>query len=150
MKILTYSLKADAARSDQYYRDIAAFTDGVLAEAENRVGRLVDAYAAQDTDEVPRTRPEYVLDLLTLGVLWRVYLGRALHLTGSPQRILTGLTRLRKRVDFLKPGIDRLRGVLSALFLGSNGHLPALSRPRSCSSGNCWAGSRRRATSTRR
>ena len=63
MDVITYSLRNDQARSDQYYRDVAAFTDQVLAEAE------------------------CAFEPLTLGVLWRVYAGDALGLarrSGSP------------------------------------------------------------------
>lgn len=124
VQVITYSLRNGQKHSDQYYQDVAAFTDQVLIEAESRVGGLVRAFRArlQQTEcQVPRTFSEYALELLVLGILWRTYVG----LAKSPQRILTYLVRLRRRGGPLKPGIDLLRGVLGRLFLSSNGTQPA-------------------------
>jgi hypothetical protein len=125
MDIITYSLRADQPRSDQYYRDIASFTDAVLAQADSQVGALVAAFAGQARHEEPRTPPEYIFELLTLGVLWRVYGSRALNLARSPQRVLSTLARWRERGRLVKPLIDAARGSLFAVFLARNG----LSRP---------------------
>jgi hypothetical protein len=128
MDVITYSLRDGQAQSDQYYRDIAVFTDEVLIEAENRIQLLVDAfqfYVERTGREMPRTRPEYTFELLTLGVLWLVYAGDALGLAKVPQQALTSLVRLRQRGDCLKPGADFLRGVLATLFLSPDGHSPA-------------------------
>ena len=46
MDAITYSLRADQPRSDQYYRDIAAFTDEVVARAERDLGAILAALAA--------------------------------------------------------------------------------------------------------
>jgi len=120
MDVVTYSLRNGQAQSDQYYRDVAAFTDEVLTEAEGRVRPLVEAFQSylQVTGrEVARTRPEYTFELLALGVLWRGYIGNALDTAEVARRALTGLARLRPRSGRLRPGIDLLRRVLAALFL---------------------------------
>ena len=91
MDVITYSLRDGQPRSDQYYRDVAAFTDEVLTEAENHIRLLVDAfqlYVGRTGRETPRTRPEYTFDLLTLGVLWLVYARAALGLAKAPQQTL--------------------------------------------------------------
>jgi hypothetical protein len=127
MEVITYSLRGGQPKSDQYYRDVAAFTDDVLVEAERCMRPLVEAFQASQAGAAagePCTWPEHVFDLLTLGILWRVYIGRAPGLADGFRWVLTGLARLRQRVRSLKPGIDRLRGVLATLFLGRNGHLP--------------------------
>lgn len=124
MDVITYSLRDGQAQSDQYYRDVVAFTDKVLAEAEDRVQSLVEAfqsYLEKTGRETPRTFSEYAFELLTLGVLWRVYAGDALGLAQVPRRALTALVRLRQRSDCLKPSADFLRGVLGNLFLSSDG-----------------------------
>jgi hypothetical protein len=128
MDVITYSLRDNQRQSDQYYRDVAAFADEVLVEAEGRIRRLVEAfqtYLQRTGRETPRTRPEYVFELLTLGVLWRVYASDALGLAQVPGRALTSLAHLRQRVGCLKPGADLLRGVLATLFLSSDGRPPA-------------------------
>ncbi len=128
MEVITYSLRDGQPKSDAYYRDVAVFTDQVLVEVDHRVRPLVDAFQSFRTKtaaEEPHTWAEYAFDVLTLGVLWRVYIGRAPGLGTGFQRVLTGLAHVRQRSDFLKPGVDRLRGVLAALFLRRNGHRPA-------------------------
>jgi hypothetical protein len=123
MQVITYSLRDGQARSDQYYRDVAIFTDQALAEARGRIQPLVEAFQShlQTTDhEAPRTYAECVFELLTLGALWRVYAGEALGLAEAPRRVMTGLVRLRRRGGLLKPGADLLRGVLATLFLPSD------------------------------
>jgi hypothetical protein len=128
MEIITYSLRNGQRRSERYYQDVAAFTDEVLAEAQVRSGPLVEgfeAYVQQSGRETPCTAPEYTFELLTLGVLWRVYGGHALDLTWVPSRALAYLVRLRQRGGRWKPGSDLLRGVLGRFFLSSNGHRPA-------------------------
>jgi hypothetical protein len=126
-EVITYSLRDGQERSDQYYKDVAAFTDKVLDEAEGRIQTLVETFRTflqQAGREVPRTCPEYTLELLTLGVLWRVYAGDALGLAEVPRRALACLVRLRQRGGRLKPGIDFLRGVLGRLFLSFDSRRP--------------------------
>jgi hypothetical protein len=125
VEVITYSLRDGRKRSEQYYQDIAAFTDEVLAEAQGRAGVMVKAFQAylqQTGREAPRSYAEYAFELLTLGVLWRVYAGEAIGLARTPQRLLAGLAQLRVQVwrqqnGCLKSGIDFWRGVLATLFL---------------------------------
>lgn len=124
MEVITYSLKDGQNRSDRYYHDIATFTDEVLAEAEGLISMLVEpfqVYLQETGREAPRTHAEYVLELLTLGVLWQVYAANEPILAGLPRQALTGLAHLRDRASSLKPVIDGLRGVLATLFLVPNG-----------------------------
>jgi hypothetical protein len=124
---ITYSLREGHKHSDPYYRDIAAFTDHVLDEAQGRVGALVGAfqtYLQQTGREAPRTSSEYVFELLTLGVLWRVYADHAQGLNRVSRRVLAHLVRLRERASPLKPAVDLVRGMLGGLFLSSNGRYP--------------------------
>jgi hypothetical protein len=122
MEVITYSLRADQPRSDQYYRDIAVFTDEVLTQADSQVGALVAAFAQWAGDEESCTPSEHVFELLTLGVLWRIYASRALSLGRSPQRLLSALARWRERGGLVKPLVDAARGPLAAVFLARNGH----------------------------
>lgn len=120
-EVITYSLREDQKRSDGYYQEIATFTDEVLAEAEARLGDGVAAfrrYVGESGHEEPRTAPEYIFELLTLGVLWRVYGNATLELGGFAGRLLHRLVLWRRRSDLLKPLIDRARGPLANIFLG--------------------------------
>jgi hypothetical protein len=127
MEVITYSLRNGQVRSDQYYQDVAIFTDKVLSEAQNCARSLAEAfqiYVQQTGRETVRTNPEYTLELLTLGVLWRVYGGHALGLSRAPGRALAFLVRLRQRGGRWKPAIDLIRGVLGRFFLSSDGRCP--------------------------
>ncbi len=122
MEVITYSLRDYAPRSDQYYLDIATFTDIVLEEAKTRLIQPVESFqcflSAAGREQV-RSTPEYLLELLTLGVLWKVYASRSGSLPYAPQQALVGLVSLRKKNARLKPLADGLRGMLNGLFLWS-------------------------------
>lgn len=123
----TYSLRGDQPNSDQYYREVAVFADEVLAKAAS-IELPVDAfqsYLEATGRETPRSREEYLLEVLALGVLWRVYGRRADQLRAMPRRALTKLADLRRYARYLKPGVDLLRGILTTAFLPcGTGELP--------------------------
>ncbi|MBN1149069.1 MAG: DUF116 domain-containing protein [Anaerolineales bacterium] len=124
LEVITYSLRNGLKHSHQYYLDIAALSDRVLAEVLAREGRLVNAFRDfihESEREAPRSQSEYAYELLALGVLWQVYAARAVSLPGAPGRALAGLARLRQSSERLKPAIDWLRGVLISLFLSPQG-----------------------------
>ncbi len=119
-EIITYSLRNEHQRSDQYYRDIATFTTEVLSHIHNQAAPLTEnfgAYLQENQLESVRTADEYAFELLMLGVFWRVHLPAAQRLSGLPQRILANLGRWRKQSDFFKPTIDFLRGILGTIYL---------------------------------
>ena len=118
--IMTYSLRAGGKHSDAYYEAIAAFTDHVLDHAEGDLRPLIEAFRENLREtgrEVRRTWPEYLFELLTLGIFWQVYAHEALKLNSIPGRMLTVLAHARQRGGRLKPAFDYLRGVLSTLFM---------------------------------
>ncbi|MCD4687452.1 MAG: DUF116 domain-containing protein [Anaerolineae bacterium] len=139
MDIITYSLRNQGRDSEQYYRDVAAFTDEVLRAAEDQLGPLVTAfqpYVRDTCDENPRSLPEYAFELLTLGVLWRVYANDALAMGHTSGRVLAALVQLRKRGGTVKKIVDRARGLLANMALmrsvsnnGRNGASPPVPTP---------------------
>jgi hypothetical protein len=127
MNTITYALRADELRSDRYYEDIKAFTDEVIDHAEQLLGAPVTAFQAWVTTcEEPRTDPEYLYELLALGVFWQVYAPRALKLGRPSQRVLSALARWRQRDSAIQPIIDTVRGALATIFLARNGHMPLI------------------------
>jgi hypothetical protein len=117
-EIITYSLRTSHSNSDVYYQTIAAFSNDVLVHASRQVSELLGSFLtwSEHSPQVsPRTREETVFELLSLGVLWRVYTPSALASRTGARRLLTWLAVLRKRSDFLKPGVDVLRGWLGGL-----------------------------------
>jgi hypothetical protein len=119
-RIITYSLLDGRKRSDQFYLDLAAFTAQVLAEGNDRVGNLVTGFQdfiRETAREQVRPAAEYLYELLTLGVLWRVYGSAAVELASGPQTFLAWLGHIRKKSKLFKPLVDLLRGVLVSLFV---------------------------------
>jgi hypothetical protein len=120
MYTVTYSLKDNKNNSDDYYFDIALFTDEVLEKSRESMGPYVEEYSSYINAINPNdntSKEEYIFELLILGVLWKVYSGDALELEKGPQHILSTLVSLRQKGGFLKPGIDVVRGFLSTIFL---------------------------------
>ena len=109
--IITYSLKAGQKTSDQFYSDLAAFTDTVIQTGETHLGELVTRFDARQPGR--HTRPWLLLDLLVLGVLWQVFAADALDQSPTRQRILSALADLRKNARWTRPLVDPLRGLLS-------------------------------------
>jgi len=119
-EIITYSLRAGEKFSDQYYRDIANFTDHALTEANQRARSIIkefQGFIQQTGRESLRSQSEYIFEFLTLGVLWNTYGVNAIDSNGLPQRFLAALAAVRKQNESLKPGIDFIRGILATLFL---------------------------------
>jgi len=120
MDVITYSLREDQADSDRYYREIAVFAREVTAAARDALGPLVSDYRsflAAAGREPLRSKTEYLLELMTLGTLWHVYIGSAMRTPAVPRRLLAGLSALRRKFGRFRRVVDPLRGCLTGLFL---------------------------------
>ena len=118
---VTYSLRAGERESGQYYRDVDAFTTRFLRDRGSEVRAFRDHYMRWlrgHGREQQRDEREYTFDILTLGVLWRLYGGRVRRVSAAAALLCSGLYRLRRRYPALKPRVDPLRGVLGTRFLG--------------------------------
>jgi uncharacterized protein len=116
-EVITYSLRGGEKCSCGFYRDAAALTDEIVAEGEKQFGPLLDGflvYLEGNAREAARTRPEYLFELLTLGVLWHVYGQAAVNLSGLLVRLLSWLAELRERNPRLKKTADLGRGLFAA------------------------------------
>ncbi len=120
MTIITYSLKAGERNSDRFYKELAGFTDVIIATGERRLESLVVPFEAQSQGDF--SPPEIIFDLLALGVLWREYGPEAVKFSPLGQRVLAGLVSVRRSAPRLKPAADFLRGVFGWAFrLGDDG-----------------------------
>jgi hypothetical protein len=115
--------------SDAFYQNLEIFTDIILSRGYASLGNFVDAYYTFVEDhqiEKSRTRSEYLLELIMIGILWRNYISRA---DKSPKYILSLLQKLytlRKKYPKIKTQIDGIRGFLTYQFIArSNGYLVA-------------------------
>jgi uncharacterized protein len=119
-KPITYSLQGDAHNSEEYYRDVALFTERVLSEAEVSLMPLVKGfkdYLRENRIETLRSDEEYALELLSLGVLWMTYAPHVKRFSPLVARVFRTLIALRRQGEWLKPKVDAVRGFLDTLFL---------------------------------
>lgn len=120
MKEVTYSLKGGSKNSEEYYQTIRKVADEVLTRGEMNFGRIIDEYSEfikkYNLEEL-RGREEYILELLSFGILWQTYSGYALGTRVAPFITLSKLAEWRKRNQRWKPVIDFIRGLLITAFL---------------------------------
>lgn len=118
MKVITYSL----VNPDKYYEDVSVFTYEVIDKMDS-VNELVEGFKTfimKNNIEGIRSDLDYSLELLTLGVLWRTYINKAVRLKKIPSTVLISLSDLREKGSIKKP-IDCIRRVLGTLFLYKEG-----------------------------
>jgi uncharacterized protein len=116
----TYTLRAGHADAAAYYAAVAALTDRVLARAAADVLPLVnefETFLRATHAEIPRSTHEYVLEALTIGVLWQVYTPRGRKLSPLTTRLFQVLIALRRRGGWLKLPVDAVRGILATALL---------------------------------
>ncbi|GIM27652.1 hypothetical protein CPJCM30710_03180 [Clostridium polyendosporum] len=119
-EIITYSLRSDSTTSNEYYRNIASFTDEVLLVIDDNIGNLVEdykAYIINSCSEEVRTKEEYKIEALMLGILWRTYISHSVILKEVPRRVLNILVNQREKNVFFKPVVDSLKGYFETVFL---------------------------------
>ncbi|MEN8241577.1 MAG: hypothetical protein ABFS17_06630, partial [Chloroflexota bacterium] len=118
VEIVTYSLKANHKESDLYYQDVSAFSDDFLNHAEQLAGNFATGlinHIEQHELEALRTRPEYLFEYLTMGMLDSLYSAQAGKFSQPTQKLLSWLYQARKKFRMIKPLIDTVRGFLSGL-----------------------------------
>jgi len=117
---LVYDLRIDEQSSEHFYAEVAAFSERVVAEIERRAGPALDGYSRYVTTslrEAPRSRGEYALELLTVGMAIRLYGRVAASSPGWVIDLARGLFAARRRSPSLKPLADFLRAGLFQLFI---------------------------------
>jgi hypothetical protein len=94
----TYTLRPTGASAAQYARDVARLADETMAAGE-ALRHIVERYAAlvAATGREPvRSFPEYLLEALALGVLWRARAGDALREDGASRAFVDALATHRR------------------------------------------------------
>ncbi len=118
--MLTYSLRCGHSNSETYYKEIRIFTEVVSAQSNTTIKPLVDEFISflknYNLEEV-REYEEYLLELISFGVLWKTYSETALASQTGPFITLSKMAEWRKKHQRIKPYIDLARGVLTTLFL---------------------------------
>lgn len=117
---VTYSLAPGQQNSEEYYRCVREFTDELLERASDSLMtsiREFTKYLNKYKLEELRRDEEYILELLSFGLLWKTYSGYSLTVRVAPYLTLSRMAEWRKRHQKFKPAIDLVRGVLVTLFL---------------------------------
>jgi len=120
MNAVTYSLKPESTNSEEYYSDVRSFTDTVLQKASGSLLPLVQEfkdYLRTYNLENIRETEEYILELLSFGILWRSYAHLALSVKAAPFITMARMAEWRKKHRRIKPFIDFSKGILTTLFL---------------------------------
>lgn len=119
---LVYDLRQPDANSDNFYEDVAQFSDEVLSEIERRAAAALDGYTRHVElflSEAPRSRGEYAIELLTLGQVLGRYGGAAESTPAWVVQLVRELFELRRSSSLSKPLADLLRAVMTRYFLMS-------------------------------
>ncbi len=106
--------------SEHYYNDIRKFTDEILSEASESIASTAvefKQYILRFGLEEARELEEYILELISFGVLWRAHSHKALCVRFAPFITLARMAEWRKKHKKIKPYIDFFRGILATLFL---------------------------------
>ena len=120
MEAVTYSLRLDQSNSEVYYSVVREFTDEVIQHTSKTLDpiavdfmKYVKEYGLEDL----RKKEEYILELISFGVLWNTYSATALTVRHAPFVLMTKMGEWRKKHQRIKPYIDYWRGILITLFL---------------------------------
>lgn len=129
MNTITYSLKLNEKDSQEYYRTVRQFTDHVTAYSADTLLPLVNeyrTYLSQYNLEAVREPEEYLLELLSFGILWKIYAPYALSIRTAPFITMAHMAEWRKKHQAMKPYIDIFRGVMTTMFLMPENRMPLL------------------------
>ncbi|HEX2978977.1 MAG TPA: hypothetical protein VHO48_01815, partial [Anaerolineaceae bacterium] len=115
--IRPYSLSFDEQSSSDYYKGIAAFTDGWQPHARQISAHWTNDFLAfQRRRALPlRSADECALEFLTIGVLLREHGEEAANLSGRSAWLLSRLVRLQERAPWAEQPVKALRGLIGGL-----------------------------------
>lgn len=111
-----YSLRNQRENSDKFYTDLDSFTSRVLNKGLSELHSPLNNY--KNSIRISPPDEEILLDMITLGVLWKEYAGLNFPYLGLKSLCLKFLFGLRKHKK-LKQYADGLRGKLAGKWLVS-------------------------------
>jgi len=118
-----YDLRRGNLCSDSFYEESAGLCDRLLARVDRRAGVLLDGYSQHVQEflaEPPRSRGEYAIELLALGMVLRRYESGAQNTPPWIAQLARRLCLARAQSPKLKPLIDLVRGGISRFCLIPN------------------------------
>jgi uncharacterized protein len=124
-RVHVYDLRPGERTSDGFYAVVSRVTDEALVRVERRAGAILDGYErhVHFLAESPRSRGEYAIELLTLGMALRRYEGAAEKTASWIVGLARRLTWARTRSERAKPLVDWMRaGIASLVFAPRAGY----------------------------
>jgi len=120
LETITYSLKQGNKNSTEYYNEIKVITDEIFLATQKSLIPIADdfiLYLQKYNLEEIREQEEYILELISFGVLWHTYAHKALSVKIAPFILLAKMSEWRKKHQKVKPLIDLMRGFCLTYFL---------------------------------
>jgi len=120
MRTITYNLRGLNGNSNEYYQKIHEFSKTVFDKIACSLGDVINElleYVKKNELEKPRSEAEYAVEILTLGMAWHRYLGASQRTSKVITHLLKYLYKLRSSNQKLKPTVDKLRGLLTSIFI---------------------------------
>ncbi len=122
-KTITYSLMDFQEESGRFYKELEEFTNswlnGVDLEVNGIISDFCDFIGNNKTENL-RSRNEYLVELLMIGMYWNNYSGNAVKTGPLSKKLLKSLYKQRTKFPRYKPEIDKARGFIANLFLEKN------------------------------
>lgn len=112
MGIMPYCLMGEGDSSDIYYSRIKIFSDRIVLEAQNSIYNLLQDYMDFNIDDGLKSFDELVVEVLGLGVMWKVYGGFAYKRNHLLRIASLGVSKIRGKNNSLKPAMEVLKGYL--------------------------------------
>ena len=118
--MITYNLKE---KDDLYFEKVSNVTDFVIEAAGSGVNNYIESYkkfVAKNRIETLRSYEEYLFDMLSFGVYWKIYSKIAEETFGLPILLARKLYKIRQSNKKWKRYIDPIRGIIFTAFLYEN------------------------------
>ena len=119
MEKITYFLCESNESSTEFYKKNLNFSKKVLNKLEGNFSNDINDYMNyinKNNMEQLRSKSEYLLEILMIGVFWKEHVNKAITLSKIPRNILIKLSTLREK-ESIKKIVDINRGLLEYLFL---------------------------------
>ena len=116
---ITYFLCESNESSTEFYKKNLNFSKKVLNKLEDNFSNDINDYMNyinKNNMEQLRSKSEYLLEILMIGVFWKEHVNKAISLSKIPRNILIKLSTLREK-ESIKKIVDINRGLLEYLFL---------------------------------
>ncbi|WP_406542056.1 hypothetical protein [Clostridium ljungdahlii] len=100
---ITYFLRDESKNSNEYYRCISNFSNEVIEKIEIEANNIIENFInfiKNNSIEELRSREEYELEFLIIGVLWKTYIAKALNADRLSLNLLKLLFNLRTNRNF--------------------------------------------------